>query len=172
MSNSSRDFVHRSINIFAEKPTYQWFFADAPHLMKTTRNCIYHSGEGNFSRLMWNGGSEIIWKHFSKIVENQHALKECVKLTESHINLNPYSLMNVKLATQVLSETVGKYLLHYYPEASATSKLCLYMDSFFDIFNVRCESESIHKLKPNLMPFRSTDDHRFNWLENEFLPYF
>ena len=36
------DVTHRTINIFAPQ-RYIWFFADAPHLMKTTRNCIFHS---------------------------------------------------------------------------------------------------------------------------------
>ena len=36
--------VHRTINLFAPN-RYIWFFADGPHLMKTTRNCIYHSGK-------------------------------------------------------------------------------------------------------------------------------
>ena len=34
--------VNRTINIYAPH-RYIWFFADAPHLMKTTRNCIYIS---------------------------------------------------------------------------------------------------------------------------------
>ncbi len=37
------DVVHRTINLFAPE-RFIWFFADAPHLMKTTRNCIAHSG--------------------------------------------------------------------------------------------------------------------------------
>ena len=37
------NITHRTINIFAPR-RYIWFFADAPHLMKTTRNCIFHSG--------------------------------------------------------------------------------------------------------------------------------
>ena len=37
------DVVYRTINIYATD-RYIWFFADAPHLMKTLRNCIFHSG--------------------------------------------------------------------------------------------------------------------------------
>ena len=35
--------VHRTINLFA-LDRFLWFFVDAPHLMRTTRNCIAHSG--------------------------------------------------------------------------------------------------------------------------------
>ena len=35
--------THRAINLFAPQ-RYICFFADAPHLIKTTRNCIFHSG--------------------------------------------------------------------------------------------------------------------------------
>ena len=38
------DVVHRTINLFA-LDRYIWFFSDAPHLLKTTRNCVYHSGK-------------------------------------------------------------------------------------------------------------------------------
>ena len=41
--------------------------------------------------------------------------------------------MNVKLAAQVLSETVGKLLYEFGPpEANGTAKFCCMMDSFFD----------------------------------------
>ncbi len=40
------EVVHRTINLFASD-RYIWFFSDAPHLMKTTRNCVYHSGKKN-----------------------------------------------------------------------------------------------------------------------------
>ena len=32
--------------------------------MKTTRDCMYHSGSGaGKTRLMWNDGREIVWNH-------------------------------------------------------------------------------------------------------------
>ena len=35
--------MHRTINLYAPD-RHICFFADAPHLLKTTRNCIFHSG--------------------------------------------------------------------------------------------------------------------------------
>lgn len=37
------DVVYRTVNLFAPD-RFVWFFADAPHLMKTARNCVHHSG--------------------------------------------------------------------------------------------------------------------------------
>eukprot|EP00794_Sanderia_malayensis_P015485 gene15485-17063_t len=47
----SSDVVHRSVNLYAPD-RFIWFFSDAPHLMKTTRNCVYHSGDGKKTRYM------------------------------------------------------------------------------------------------------------------------
>ena len=45
MSNTDDDsnVVYRTINLYSPG-RYIWFFADLPHLMKTRRNCIAHSG--------------------------------------------------------------------------------------------------------------------------------
>ena len=47
--------------ILSPKPVHIYFFADAAYLMKTTRNCMYHSGSSaGKTRLMWNDGREIV----------------------------------------------------------------------------------------------------------------
>ena len=80
--------------------------------------------------------------------------------------------MNVRLAVQVLSESVAKILREYYPqELHGTAELCEKMDKFFDYLNVRNEKESLVKRKHFLQPFQSTDDEKFYWLKNVFLKY-
>ena len=44
------------------------------------------------------------------------------------------------------------------------------IDKFFDCMNVRNTSEHLLKAKPFLKPCKSTDDERFNWLD-QFLEY-
>ena len=62
MSKADADVVYRTVNLY--HPSLYMFFAGAPHLMKTTRNCMYHSGTGaGIPRLMWNDGREIVWNH-------------------------------------------------------------------------------------------------------------
>ena len=59
----------------------------------------------------------------------------------------------------------------YRVESTATAELCLNMDKFFDIMNIRNESEGVKKRKPFLNSFRNINDERFLWLQNEFLVY-
>ena len=116
---SAGDVVYRTINLF-DKSRYIYFFSDTPHLMKTARNCMYSSGSGTGkTRLMWNNGKEIVWDHILEAHHQQEnsGLKLIYKLKEEHVYLNPYSKMNVHLATQVLSETVGNYFYSYKPSS-------------------------------------------------------
>ena len=64
---------------------------------------MYHSGSGaGKTRLMWDDGREIVWNHLVRAVQDD--VNKGTKLKEEHIRLNPYSKMNVRLATQVLGE--------------------------------------------------------------------
>ena len=60
------EFCYRTVNLYA-KYRFIYFFSDAPHLIKTARNCIFHSGTGKHSRLMWNDGQNLMWEHISKL---------------------------------------------------------------------------------------------------------
>ena len=63
---------HADFNPYLYQPSwYICFFADTPNLMKTTRNCMYHSGSGaGKTRLMWNDGREIVWNHLVRAVQD------------------------------------------------------------------------------------------------------
>ena len=66
---------------------------------------------GNFTRHMWNG-NDIVWYHLIKLYNDElgRNLKLIPKLTSEHFNLTPFSVMNVRLASQVLSETVSRVI--------------------------------------------------------------
>ena len=120
----NNDIVHRTVNIYAPE-RHIWFFADAPHLLKTGRYSIYNSGVGK-ARNMWNDGRSIIWAHLWTLVNDELNLgvKGDSKLTFEHVNLNPYSKMNANLAAQILSKTVYVLLKMHYPEEThATGRL-------------------------------------------------
>ena len=95
------------------------------------------------------------------------------KLTSNHIDLTQFSVMRVRLAAQVLSETVNSVLNSFGPaEAESTANFCLMMDKLFDCLNVKNTVEHTLKNKPFLKPYESVDDDiRFEWLDN-FLNYF
>ena len=103
-----RDVVYKTINLFAPS-RFIYFFADIPHLMKTARNCLYNSGSGSRSRLMWNDGQYLLFKHIADLYYRDQAVALHVlpKLTLENIVLTSFSKMKVKLATQVLSRSVA-----------------------------------------------------------------
>ena len=83
MSNiADVDVVYCTVNLYHPSRCI-CFFADAPHLMKTTRNCMYHSGSGaGKTRLMWNDGREIVWNRLVRAVQDDgdKGLKLLIKL--------------------------------------------------------------------------------------------
>ena len=98
------EVTHRTSNLFAAELRYIWIFSDAPHLMKTTRNCVYNSVDGKHTRRMCNNGLDIMWRHIRQIVEDNTTvqLHKMHKITSEHINLTSYSTMNVGYAVEVL----------------------------------------------------------------------
>ena len=87
-------------------------FSDYPHLRKTSRNCLFNSGFGEtFSRLMWNDGKYLVWKHMRDLLAyNARQLKDPLKIREEHVNLSSHSKMKVILAVQTLSKTNANVL--------------------------------------------------------------
>ena len=67
-----------------------------------------------------------------------HGLKSVPKLKFDHINLIPYSKINVRLAAHELTETEGKMIEHFNPpKALETSKFCVMINKFFDCLYFR-----------------------------------
>ena len=165
--------VYRARNMFAVENRDIFFFSDTPHLVKTARNCLFNSSYGNTSRCMWNNGSYMLWSHITSIYHENlnHGLKLVPKLKYEHVNLTPFSKMNVRLAAQVLSETVGKVIEHFGPpEALETSKFCIMIDKFFDCLNVSNTHEYKTKKKEFLKPYEDLNDPRFAFID-DFLAY-
>ncbi|XP_056020425.1 uncharacterized protein LOC130054487 [Ostrea edulis] len=95
------------------------------------------------------------------------------KLTHDHMYLTPSSTMSVKLAVQVLSNSVAQVMRAYYgPEVSETARLFGLVNRCFDCLNVRSLRESLFERKPDVAPYTSQNDPRFQFLEDEFLEYF
>ena len=66
--------AYRSENLYSEDKRFIYFFADAPHLIKTTRNCLSNSGSNRCTRFMWNSGFFILWSHITSLY---HQDSEC-----------------------------------------------------------------------------------------------
>ena len=141
----------------------------------TTRNCLSSSGSGKFTFCMWNGGMFLLLDHIADIFyeDQECGLHILPKLCIEHIKVTPYSIMNVKLALQVIISTVSKVFLKYVPpEAAGTVKFCSLMDMFFNRMDIRDINSHKFELKPSLLPFSRVDVPRFSWLRNVFLQYF
>ena len=69
---------------------------------------LYLIGDGKCTRSLWNNEKQIIWYHFVKIVNDEMnmGLKLAPKLTLDHVQLTPFSVMSVKLATHILTESI------------------------------------------------------------------
>ena len=48
--DTDADVIYRIKSIHTKEMRFIYFFADAPHLVKTVRNCLYHSGSGRGTR--------------------------------------------------------------------------------------------------------------------------
>ena len=113
---------------------------------------------------MWNSGFYILWSHITQLYHEdlESGLKLVCKLTSDRISLTPYFVKRVRLAAQVLSETIANVLKHFGPpEAAGTAKLGIMMDKFFDCVNVKNTVEHTLKKKPFLKPYDTVNDVRF-----------
>ena len=60
--------IYRAKNINSKDNRFIYFFADVPHIIKTARNCLSHSGSGRTTRYMWNSGVfSSLFSHCSNI---------------------------------------------------------------------------------------------------------
>ena len=173
VSDPNCDVVYKVHNIFA-MTRFIYFFADSCHLIKTARNCLYNSGSGSSSRLMWNNGQYLLFKHIADLFysDQEFALHTLPKLSLDRIVLTSYSKMNVKLATQVLSRSVAIALTKSgKEEVAGTAQFCQMMNDFCDCTNVRSLTEHVSKRNHFIKPYESQDDERFSWLKDVFLNY-
>ena len=101
------EIVHSTINLFCPSRKI-YFFLDAPHLVKTGRNCLFNSGSGKRTRHLWNNDKYLLWEHISKMyfADLDCGLHQLPKLSArvDRIVLKSYSKMKVKLAVQVMSK--------------------------------------------------------------------
>lgn len=80
--------THCTQNLYSPH-RFIYFFSDAPHLIKTARNCLYQSGCSNNTRCMWNRGQHLMWQHLVRLyhIDMQNSLKILPKITYDHIHL-------------------------------------------------------------------------------------
>nr|XP_054764639.1 uncharacterized protein LOC129271286 [Lytechinus pictus] len=155
-----------------------YFFCDVPHLLKTARNNLENSGFNRQSRNLQYGQRHIRWTHLIRLYEwdSSSDLRLLPRLTPEHLYLNPSLRMRVKLATQVLSQSVANALKLQSQKTGDTStdgtrQYIEMFNKFFDCLNVSTLLEGQRKRNPNMMPYSSVNDQRFEWLTDVFMRY-
>ena len=171
--HADNEHVHYTKNPYSDCNIY--FISDVPHLLKTARNCFSNSHAHKNSRSLWRNGQTISWMHIVDLYEHHCSgiLRLCPKLSHAHIHLTSFSLMNVRLAAQVMSKTVADGLeITYGQTVAETVGFIRVINKFFDVLNVKDLTESQKKRNSDLAPYRDADDERLQWLLGEFLEYF
>ncbi|GBM54393.1 hypothetical protein AVEN_83002-1 [Araneus ventricosus] len=88
------------------------------------------------------------------------------KLISKHVHVSRLNKMNVKLAVQVLSQSVGSALgyltaLNHLPSsANNTADFCIKIDDLFDSLNSRV---LLNRIKPLLSAACSSSKHLEEW---------
>ncbi len=145
-----------------------YFVSDAPHLVKTVRNCVANSDRHRLTRKLWINGKSISWMHIVDLYR-EHCedllYSKCPKLKQDHINLTAFSTMKVNLAVQIFSTTAANALEESYgTHAQETVKLLRHMNMFFDCANSRSLTEGTHKRKDNLKPYKDPVEPRWRMI--------
>jgi len=165
--------VYATLNIFTkDRPLF--FISDPPHLLKTSRNCLYNSGTNKNTRLLERNGQTMSWTTIIACLKSEEKddLKFCHKLNNNNVFLNGYSVMKVSLAAQVLSKTVALYIANEsgMKNTEELVKFIMYVNNFFDCLNGAHSSQAVKTRNPNLAPYTDENDKRFDYLM-EFLNY-
>ena len=95
-------FAYLGFSYFMHIGHKMYVFSDPPHLVKNVRNNLKKHGfnvDGNL----------VQWKHIEDfyLADSKLPIRMAPKLTHKHIELPPFSPLSVKLATQVLSDSVA-----------------------------------------------------------------
>lgn len=135
--NVDRNFKPYIMNPYTNEKVF--IILDPPHMIKLIRNCI-----GHMKCLYLCDGRTIEWKYFESLVEVETKCDLAThKLTKDHI-LFDRNIMNVRLATQTLSESVAQSMErlvshpkahHLFEGCGETAAFARRTNTLFDIFN-------------------------------------
>ena len=167
--------IFDTFNFCSKDERALYFVADVAHVLRTTRNCFYNSVTGEKkTRCLQINGQNIVW---STIVTFYLKYKQCTlrktfRLNSQNVFPNSYSCMKVRLAAEVMSDTVNLHIEEQnWPNTSETVRFIRMVNKFFDCLNGAHESQHVKTRNANLKPHSDEADERFDWLENVFLRY-
>jgi DNA transposase THAP9 len=128
-------------------------FLDMSHCIKLVRNKIYkHQQLYTHEDVITKKKDIIDWKYFKDLeaLQTEKGIHLANKLALKHIDFQP-NKMKVKLATQLMSESVASSLEYLgtndenFVDSGATSNFCRIFNNIFDIFNSRSTKQQYFK---------------------------
>ena len=133
-ASSNRSFITLNIedttlgfcqNIYSGMPVF--FLSDPPHLIKKLRNNIHSSGfkekHSRYSRSLLVDEQYILWDHvYSVYTREQNRHLYVTDLRKSHVQIDSFSKMRVKLAVETLSSKVAGEMEASEPEATVQTR--------------------------------------------------
>lgn len=144
-----------------------FIFLDACHMLKLARNCLARNG------VMYDDdGKKIRWVYFERLYEYQRTNKTNIgnKLTKAHIVDWAKKKMNVRLASETLSNSVADSMeilknkqVKGFAECDATVKYIRFINNIFDIMNSNSGKENATHYKRAISPI--TCDEYFSLFE-------
>lgn len=155
--NGCSETVSQTNNPFSNFPLF--FLSDPPHLIKKLRNNIYKSGfkenSSRYTRCLLLNSKNILWEHiYSVYLRDKKRHLFSTDIRSSHVHLDSFSKMRVKLAVQVLNSKVQKDMAKYENDSTeSTQKFILNCETLFNCFN-------------DTEPLLSLEDRRIKALEN------
>ncbi|XP_034246741.1 uncharacterized protein LOC117648354 [Thrips palmi] len=178
----SEEFVYSTRNIACGEDRPIFFMIDPPHLLKTIRNCFSNSHGHYNTRAMWKDGEVISWAALEALLNASIKDKfKKHKLTWAHVKLTAFTRMNVKYATQTMSNSASLSLSDYKDDERfdglVTSQLLMFLkevNKFFDCLNGSHDPDGKrNKSNKNLLPYKSVNDERLTTtLKKEVLKFF
>lgn len=147
--------------------------ADVAHLLKTIRNALHKSREkeGTQFRCLEIDGEKLLWTVIFRLyfTHKDDTLREGFKLNAQNVFLTSYSVMKVKYAAQVLSQSVANVLKQMnWPKTGQLINFIEMMNKFFDCLNGAHSSQALKHLNENLAAYDDINDPRFDWLLRDF----
>ncbi|KAE9526262.1 hypothetical protein AGLY_013893 [Aphis glycines] len=168
----------RDLNIAIENTSFEHpcskqlihIFADVPHLVKLTRNHFLDKG------LILSNGTFVGKNIFQELInlDSKHDYRLAHKISERHILVNGPRRMNVRLAVQLLSNSVSKAIAYYgenkyidkYNWKNVAEMISLF-NKWFDLFNTNSKFDhGVESYGLNLNSQNGILDEMSSFIEN------
>lgn len=130
-SNCGVNYINTTIK-HPETGQLIYMFSDAPHLLKLLRNWFIDGG------FMLLDGTELNQAKIRELLQTNTEISPIYKLSLKHLELTKTERQNVRLAAELLSNSVAQSLRRNFPNDVVVEKLAWFIElvnKWFDVMN-------------------------------------